>query len=84
MDEKEKNPDLFDTLKDIANTTGMWQEVSDTILKTSLELVHRKDIIQKYYIEDIMIRRNEKVLVKWSKRLQPLSEEEYNKKYLSK
>lgn len=60
--------------------SGFWSEEYKPTIIHSIEAKYKRDILQKWYISDIVMN-GDKVLVKWSKRYKVLSEEEVNEKY---
>lgn len=59
---------------------GFWQEESKSTLIFILELRYKTEIIKEWFIVDFALN-GDRVLVKWRKRLFPLSCEELKDKY---
>jgi len=60
---------------------GFWAEDTKSALFFSLELRYKKEIIMNWQIVDVVMREKN-VLIKWQKRYNPLTDEEYQSKYL--
>lgn len=59
---------------------GFWtEEYRATILK-SMERQYKPEIIRNYFITDFVVN-GDKVLVKWMKRIEPLSDKELKEDY---
>ncbi len=63
-----------------SNATEFWSEGYRSIFIISLERGYNPEIIQHWGISDFAIN-GDKVLLKWYKRLEPLSKEELKEKY---
>jgi hypothetical protein len=59
---------------------GFWSEEYLSMLKLGIEIQYKTEVIREWYVADIVIN-GDKVLVKWKKRLHPLSDEQLNEKY---
>lgn len=59
---------------------GFWDETYKSIMITQMEELYKTEVIIDWGISDIVINED-KVLLKWYKRHQPLNAEELKKKY---
>lgn len=59
---------------------GFWSESSKRILIKALESDFKTGIIREWYIEDIVINMD-KILYKWKKRFEPLTNERLKDEY---
>lgn len=59
---------------------GFWTEEYLTVIMKSIELRHNTEIIREWSISDFVVN-GDKVLVKWVKRFQPLSDMELKEQY---
>lgn len=57
-----------------------WVEHYMSSIIRSIELLYKDEILQNWYVSDLVMNK-EKILVKWCKRLLPLSLEEVRKEY---
>lgn len=81
MEEKQLNSDEFiDNLKNRQNHFGVWEEGYVSTIKHAMESRYNSLILKDMYIADIIIN-GDKILIKWNKRFQPLTDEELNEKY---
>jgi len=65
---------------DIADKVGFWTEENKTVIKLMLETRYKDEIIQEWFIDDVVFN-NDKVLIKWMKRLISLTEQQLNDRY---
>lgn len=63
-----------------AEVLGFWDEQYKSVVVAMIESNYKKEIIKEWQITDI-IANNDKFLLKWRKRLSPLTNKEYNEKY---
>ncbi len=66
--------------KDSLEITGIWDEIFKTTILKHMETMYKKEIVRKWGVSD-MIVNGDKVLVKWYKRHEPLTDEALNRKY---
>ena len=72
--------DFLQIHKDGLEHIGFWNEFFKATILKSIEQLHKTEIIKEYAAVDLIIN-DKKVLVKWVKRFQPLSEEELKEDY---
>ena len=74
--------EFIDVHKKTMDTLGFWDEVYKSVLIKSLELGYKREILRDMHITDFVFREGDtKVLVKWSKRFRPLTDEELEAQY---
>lgn len=61
-------------------TNSFWSEDYKRVIIQSIENRYKTDVLKEWGIEDIVIN-GDKVLLKWYKRYQPLTDEEIKDKY---
>lgn len=59
---------------------GFWDETYRASVIYQLERAYHSDVLREWYISDMVINGS-KVLLKWNKRLIPLSDEELKSKF---
>ena len=80
MSKEKEKVDFLQVHKDGLEHIGFWNEFfKETVLK-SIEQLHKAEIIKEFSAVDIILN-DKKVLIKWVKRFQPLSDEELKDDY---
>lgn len=74
----EKN--FLEIHKEHLETLGFWDELNKKTLIRAIERIYRKEVVVNYQIVDI-VNNNDNCLIKWHKRIAPLSDSEYNSIY---
>ena len=59
---------------------GFWSEEHKSVVIMMVEMKYKTEIIREWTISDLIVNRD-KVLVKWEKRLLPLTKEELKQRY---
>lgn len=59
---------------------GFWAEGYKSVLIQIIERVYVTEVIRDWYISDVVINEK-KYLIKWEKRIRPLTDEELKNKY---
>lgn len=72
--------DFLEQQKQVGKVLGFWVEEPRTTTIHALEMQFTTDIIQNYYIDDL-VQNGDVTLIKWMKRPYPLSAEQLEKKY---
>ena len=75
-----KEIDFLELHKKHLESQGFWQEGYKQTLIKSAEQNYKTEIIRDYTITDIVIKED-KFLMKWIKRFQPLTKEELKEQY---
>ena len=73
--------DFLELHKEGLETVGFWEECYKSSLILALEDRYKTEIIRDYQISDLIVKDNNKFLIKWDKRFQPLSDEELLEQY---
>lgn len=71
---------FLDLHRELMETLGFWDEDYKASIIRLLESRYKRDIIREWGISDLVVN-GDKVLFKWYKRYQPLSDEEMIKRY---
>jgi len=71
--------DFVDIYKEGIEYLGFWTEESYQFVKKCIEMQYKKEIIENYFVEKIELVRDG-VLIKWKKRINPLSKTELSEK----
>lgn len=77
---EELEKDFLEFHKERLEHIGFWSEEYIEIVKKSIESRYKTEVIRNYCVTDIFIK-DRKVLVKWIKRHEPLSDEELSENY---
>lgn len=81
LKKKESPPNTFLQLHiKKAENIGFWEELYFSTLLKGVESMYQPEIIAQHYIADLVIH-GEKVLIKWEKRLRPLTKNELKEIY---
>jgi len=72
--------DFLEVHKNSLEHLGFWNEFFDKTIYKAIENLHKSEIIRDYCVIDLIVNK-EKIMVKWAKRFQPLSNEELSEKY---
>lgn len=75
-----ENKTILEHHKDGLEILGFWGEISKRALIASLLNIYNTETIKEYSIDDLIIK-DKKVLVKWMKRFEPLTQEELKKEW---
>lgn len=75
-----KKKTFLEIQQDKMEVLGFWDETYRSVLINNIELMYKPEIIKEWSISDVVIN-GDKVLLKWNKRMIPLTEEELNRKY---
>jgi hypothetical protein len=59
---------------------GFWDEAYKTSIINMIENGYKTEVIKDWCISDLVVN-GDKILLKWSKRYRPLTEEEIKEKY---
>jgi hypothetical protein len=59
---------------------GFWSDENKTLVMFAIERLYKRDVVREWGITDIVMK-DDKVIVRWSKRIKPLTEEELANKY---
>ena len=80
-EKEEEKIDFLENHKEVISTKGeFWTERNLHSIKRAIELNYKPNVVRHYSIVDIIINGKD-VLVKWEKRIVPLSDEELKEKY---
>ena len=71
---------FFEDQVNFMEKLGFWDELELVYLKSMIESRHKDHVIKDFYINEIVFA-NDKVLLKWKPRYQPLSDQELKEKY---
>ncbi len=71
---------FLDSHKNNMSVNGFWSDQSKKTIMLQIENDFRKDIIKFWYISDIVIN-GDRTLIKWEKRLIPLTDEKLKELY---
>lgn len=71
---------FLDLQKEIIGILGFWKEDYKSMLIRTVEMSYVREIIKEWSITDIIINGS-KVLIKWDKRLMPLTDDMLKEKY---
>lgn len=71
--------DFLDIHKEGIEYLGFWTEESYQFVKKCIEMQYKKEIIENYFVEKIELVRDG-FLIKWKKRINPLSKTELSEK----
>ncbi len=82
MSNKEKPLDFLEHTKSGMEVLGFWTETYKSVLILQVERSYRRDVVRDWCVSDIVIN-GDKVLLRWDRRIFPLTEEELDKKYKS-
>jgi hypothetical protein len=72
--------DFLEIHKDTLESVGFWKEEYIESVQKAIESRYKTEVIRYYCVTEIYIKNN-KVLVKWSKRHNPLSDDELLENY---
>jgi hypothetical protein len=72
--------DFLERHKEHLDVLGFWDEDSRSSIIYCIESTYKKEIIREWGISD-MVMNGDKILFKWYKRHEPLSEEELKKRF---
>ena len=61
---------------------GFWDKISRPLLFKMLMLTFKKEIVMEWEITDVAVTLDGEFLINWEKRFFPLTEQEYNEKYV--
>lgn len=61
-------------------TLGFWTEEFRSVVNTMMETRYNTEIIREWIIVDLIFN-GDKVLIKWKKRFEPLTDKELKKEY---
>ena len=75
-----ENIDFLEIHKSSMETLGFWSETYKSTAKLMIENSYLPEITKIWYVSDIVIN-NDKILIHWSKRLHPLTDEELKLKH---
>jgi predicted AAA+ superfamily ATPase len=64
--------------------TRIYLEVTPSTVRRAIAKTYQPELIKKYYIEELTPTKEGGFIVKFTKRFQPLTEEEYQKEYWNK
>lgn len=80
-EKEEEKIDFLENHKEVISTKGeFWTERNLHSIKRAIESDYKPNVVRHYSIVDIIINGKD-VLVKWEKRIVPLSDEELKEKY---
>ena len=77
---EELEKDFLEIHKEGLEHIGFWREEYIEIVQKSIENRYKTEVIRNYCVTEISIK-DRKVLVKWVKRYEPLSDEELSENY---
>ena len=72
--------DFLEHTKGGMTDLGFWTESGKGMLVRSLERNHVDDVLREWQIVDVVVTEH-KVLLKWQKRIQPLTDKEIKDQY---
>lgn len=72
--------DFIEQHKEGLEALGFWTEQFTSMTITALEMQYKTEIIKAYCITEFVVK-DEKTLIKWKKRFNPLTKQELKKKY---
>lgn len=76
----DKEKSFLEIQQDTMETLGFWSEIYKSTLMKNTELMYKTEIIREWGITDIVLNDN-KFLIKWDKRVFPLTDEYLKEKY---
>lgn len=76
----EKGKSFIDIQKEVMEIRGFWDEKYKSTILLSIEDTYNTEVIREWGISDLIIN-GDKALVKWYKRLIPLTDEQLKEKY---
>ena len=77
---KQRKMDFLEHTKGGMSVLGFWTEGGKGMLVRSLERNHVDDVLREWQIADVVVTEH-KVLLKWQKRSQPLTDKELKEQY---
>lgn len=77
---KEEDKSFLDIQKEKMDVLGFWTEEYRSVMIARIESMYKKEIIRVWGISDIVMN-GDKMLLKWYKRHQPLTDEELKEDY---
>lgn len=72
--------DFLEHTKSAMGDLGFWTDTGKGMLVRSLELNHVDDVIREWTIVDVIVTEH-KVLLKWQRRIKPLTDQELKDQY---
>lgn len=75
-----EHQDFLESVQEGMGVLGFWNEASKSMLIASMERVYLPHIIREWCITDLVIN-GDRALLKWQKRLMPLTNEEMKDRY---
>ena len=73
--------DFLEQHKNGLEHLGFWKEMHKGTILSKIEESIRTEVIREFGIEDIVAKNDGKFLIKWVKRLNPLTDEDLKQKY---
>ena len=67
--------------KSVEISNEFWQETYESTIKHALLSMYKPEIIKEWYITDLVIRDGKDPLIKWEKRMFPLTDEQLKEKF---
>lgn len=80
MTKEEKEYDFLEIIQESQKIMGFWNEIHKSVLIKTIERTYISEVTRDYGISDIVIN-SDKVLLKWFKRHQRLSNQELKDNY---
>lgn len=71
---------ILELHKESMEVLGFWDEVTKTTVKNLILDIYNTETVKNFFIQDIVMKED-KVLVKWQKRFEPLTKEELKEKW---
>ena len=75
-----KQKTILELHKESMEVLGFWDEVTKTTVKNLILDIYNTETVKNFFIQDIVMKED-KVLVKWQKRFEPLTKEELKEKW---
>jgi hypothetical protein len=72
--------DFLGIHKEAMDINGFWNESYKSVVIKSIELTYKSEVIREWCISDILMN-GDKFLIKWEKRIIPLTDEQLKEKY---
>ena len=66
--------------KEKMETLGFWSEEYKSVVISMMETRYKTEVIREWVIVDLIFK-DDKALIKWKKRFQPLTDEQLKDKY---
>lgn len=77
---EEKVEKSFLELKQQSMEFGFWSDENKSLILYGIESLYNKNVIRDWSVTDMVIK-DEKVIMRWTKRYRPLTDEELQNKY---